>query len=106
MGMTAWASRRWIRDEYGYPTEIRYLFSGTQTRAVERMTAHCDTVGVDSQTVKAAITTTLPTIYYPDSGTDTLSSTTGWTVDNVQVSSLQGGGCRTTATWSKKGAWS
>lgn len=116
MSFAAWANRVWIRVRYSYTEERRNKFAGSVTgggtleeieeyRNVERITAHCEVQGVDSQTVLGALSTTLPTIKYGGSGTDTLSGTTGWTFQTPQIEDTPGGNSDVMVTWERATAW-
>ena len=114
---TAFASGRWIRQNYAYTEEFRSGFSGSvgpggtlvvtsEHRYVERMTAHLKCAGVDSATVRAAISSTLPTIYIPGGGTDAGTGATGWTTQQPRIDDLEGGNSEVSCTWEKATAWS
>ena len=114
MSFPAFASARWIRQRYSYSEEFSNRISQPSPpdlvispwhRYVERMTAHLFCAGVDSDTVRAAITSTLPTIYIPGGGTDNGSGASDWTTQQPEIIDIDGGNSEVVCTWEKTTAW-
>jgi hypothetical protein len=103
MSFASVTGAQWIRDAYDVSREYRwdYLITGPVEayRQVLTMRAHKDCAGVDS--ASHGVTSTLPTIYRSGSSTDTQSGTTGWRVDNVTITDVEGPNSRIDATWTK-----
>jgi len=108
MAFQAYASNPWKRVSYDKSREYIVVWELTgaieKYRNAETIIAKRDCVSIDSQTVVADITTTLPTIQLTVTSNDSLSGTLLWRIDDIALVDGQNTTTAVQVTWSKKDA--